>query len=103
MVKRPRQVKVSPYAVYSIGWVRNLTFYHENAWGAMDAGTRKIEVNLSYKAEEDRRVTLAHEIAHAMMFDAGFAMHEEQQAEVLGRALIYFLRNNPNVVDYLRG
>lgn len=51
----------------------------------------RIDANLS---EDRKRQTLAHELAHALLYEAGFEDHDEELASRLGRVLHMFLRDN---------
>lgn len=51
----------------------------------------RIDANLS---EDRKRQTLAHELAHALLYEAGFEDHDEELASRIGRVLHMFLRDN---------
>src|SRR5690606_35197950 len=51
----------------------------------------RIDANLS---EDRKRQTLAHELAHALLYEAGFEDHDEELASRLGRLLHMFLPDN---------
>lgn len=58
----------------------------------------RIDANLS---EDRKRQTLAHELAHALLYEAGFEDHDEELASRLGRVLHMFFRDND--FGYFRG
>lgn len=71
-------------------------------WGLVDYGDAKIEI-ADTGAQQNRQATVCHEIVHAILHQVGQDEHNENQVIALGYGLAQVIRDNPALIDYLRG
>lgn len=62
-------------------------------WGEILYGNAQINVDSSLPPCRAREV-LAHELAHGILFEAGYDNHDEEQANRIGKVLAMVLRDN---------
>lgn len=65
----------------------------EAVWGRIVYGTTTISLDESLSGSL-LRDTLAHELAHAILYEAGYEDHDEEQANRIGKVVTMLLRDN---------
>lgn len=90
----PNDVKIGPM-LYEI--VETDDFYHEGkklyGYVNVSRGTLTLEASLCSQA---KRITLWHEIVHAILVNAGMGDHEESLVEALSAGIVSMLDDNPS-------
>jgi len=74
----------------------------EELWGKVSYGAATIEI-VDDGSVEHRRAIVCHEIVHAILHQAGHDNHDENHVIALGYGLAQVIRENPALIDYLRG
>lgn len=69
--------------------------------GWVDYGTTVIDLSLA-EHEQLRSQTLVHEIIHVIMHQAGFSDHSEAVIEALSHGLIQVIRENPELIEFIK-
>lgn len=87
----PKSIRVGAND-YELNRVRGISS-GESLWGQIVYGTNRINVDDSLEGSRLRDV-IAHELAHAILFEAGYDDHEEEQANRIGKVLAMLLRDN---------
>lgn len=90
-MKLPDKVRIGAND-YSVKLVDNLLSHSENL-GDITYSNATIRIDSSL-SESVLKETLAHEIVHAMLYEAGYEEHDEGQAVLLGKVLAMLLRDN---------
>ncbi|MBS4195355.1 hypothetical protein [Lederbergia citri] len=87
----PKTIRVGAidYSVEKIGGLSA----NESMWGRILYGSTVIELEGALNDTKLRDV-FAHELAHALLFEAGYEDHEEEQANRVGKVLAMMLRDN---------
>ena len=84
---------------YDVAYQRGLTS-GDTLLGQINYGQCKIRIEESLPTSRAREV-LAHELAHGILFEAGYLDHDEEQANRLGKVLAMLLRDND--FTFMRG
>lgn len=87
----PKSIRVGAND-YELNRVRGLSA-GETLWGQIVYGTNRINIEDSLEGSRVRDV-IAHELAHAILYEAGYDDHEEEQANRIGKVLAMLLRDN---------
>lgn len=77
---------------YNVAYQRGLSS-GDTLLGQINYGHCTIRLEESLPASRAREV-LAHELAHGILFEAGYEEHIEEQANRLGKVLAMLLRDN---------
>ena len=77
---------------YSVKLVENLISHNDNL-GDVTYTNTTIRIDSSLN-KSILRETLAHELIHAMLYEAGYEEHDEGQVVLLGKVLSMLLRDN---------
>ena len=77
---------------YDVAYQRGLSS-GDSLLGQINYGHCKIYIEESLPASRAREV-LAHELAHGILFEAGYEEHIEEQANRIGKVLAMLLRDN---------
>jgi len=100
----PDKVKID-CVTYSISEVEGpIIVDHRECRGSIDYNTNKIEI-LSSIGESQSKVTLAHEVAHGIIYERGLDLpttSEETIVDEVGKAFIQIIRDNPDIVSYFK-
>lgn|SRR5690625_3622772 len=87
----PKSVRIGP-TDYEIKEQEGLSA-GDSLWGQIRYGNNQIVIE-STIGESRKREVLAHELAHGILFEAGFEDHTEEQANRIGKVLAMVLRDN---------
>jgi Zn-dependent peptidase ImmA (M78 family) len=72
----------------------------DDSYGTTDRDKQIINVQSGLTPELER-ITLMHEMLHALELNTGIKYCEEQQIEQFAHNLFFVLKNNPELVSYL--
>ena len=90
-IKLPKTIRIGSID-YDVINTRGLSS-GEALLGQINYGQCKIRIDDSLPASRSREV-IAHEMAHGLLFEAGYEDHDEEQANRLGKVLAMLLRDN---------
>ena len=100
----PDKVKVD-CVTYAIAKVEGpIIIDNRSCKGSVDYNTTQIKI-LDMLGESQAKVTLAHEIAHAIFYERGLNLKETDEETIvdeIGKALIQIIRDNPIIVEYFK-
>lgn len=107
MAEIPSSVQVGPYRFAvtqdQVAYERKAVADHAATWGYIEYGRLRIILNPD-QAEDHMRVTLLHEILHAVEDVTDQRHHRtEEIIRQLAAPLLDVLRRNPDLVAYLTG
>lgn len=102
----PGRVKIGP-VVYEIHYEKNPVGADEDGkavWLNWRCRINEASIMLdSTLADDMKPVVLLHETMHAILEQAGVEDHPESLVKALGYGIVQMLRENPELVAYLRG
>jgi len=93
-----KEIKV-PNFIYKVK-ENSLSNYDDELYGVTKREKLLITINKSLD-EDMKRLTLIHELLHALELNSGIKYCEESQIEQFAHGLYYVLNNNPELVKYL--
>lgn len=90
-LKLPKSIRIGSVD-YDVYYLRGLSS-GDTLLGQINYGQCSILLEESLPASRAREV-LAHEMAHGILFEAGYNDHDEDKANRLGKVLAMILRDN---------
>src|SRR5690625_1854920 len=90
-LKLPESIRIGSVD-YNVAYQSGLSS-SDSLLGQINYGQCEIRIDDSLPASRAREV-LAHELAHGILFEAGYLDHDEEQANRLGKVLAMLLRDN---------
>lgn len=90
-LKLPETIRIGSID-YDVSYKQGLSA-GDSLWGEIVYGRSEINIDDSLSKSKAREV-LAHELAHGLLFEAGYEEHEEDTANRLGKILAMILRDN---------
>lgn len=106
MSRRPKRLKIAPYT-WAVRWtLRDVLKFHPNgdACGSCDLASTTIAI-ASGQSEDYNRSILLHEILHACIRSSDPTLDddaEETAVAAITGPLLATLRENPELIEYLR-
>src|SRR5262249_9512432 len=98
-MKPPRKIKVGPLDITVVMAAKGLKVHGDDVWGAYTPREFKIEVEKGQTPSRER-VTLIHELLHAIYTETGLKVgdDEEKIVSLFASSLCMVLRDNPDLV-----
>lgn len=81
---------------YTVEETNNLYSDHGVRMGEHDSVLTCIRINQNISPQA-KRVTLMHEIVHAILANAGKCDHDEEMVDLLAHGIVGVLRDNPHL------
>lgn len=88
----PERVQIGP-TTYQVAVVEELADGSAELYGDIDYGKCRIRITAESDAQK-QRVTLWHEVLHAILYQAGMTDHDEQVIDALAYGITQALREN---------
>lgn len=72
-----------------------------NLYGRIHYDTDIIDIEKTL-GKHQKKVTLMHEMIHAMLFQQGIAKHDERNVDAFAHQLVALIMDNPKLMQYIQ-